>query len=257
MKQYVVDAFTDKLFKGNQAAVCVMDHWIPEDLMMKITLENNFSETAFTVKEGDKYHLRWFTPGGEIELCGHATLATGFVLTHIVHPEYDQVQFTTLSGILTVKKDGNRMSMDFPSYKLKSVPVTDTLTKAIGIRPVEAYMGDDMVCVLENEEQVRAVVPNLEVIASLDGVCFHVTAPGKDYDCVTRSFAPKCGVKEDPVCGRGHCHVIPLWAQKTGKKDFHAYQASSRGGELFCHYEGERTILAGNAVLFSEAELHV
>ena len=146
--------------------------------------------------------------------------------------------------------------MDFPSFQLTSIKITDAIINAIGIEPVEAYMGGDMVCVLENEEQVKSVIPNQSVIRKLDGTCLHITAKGDSYDCVTRTFAPKCNVAEDPVCGRGHCHVIPLWAEKLGKQEFTAYQASSRGGVLYCRYEGDRTILSGYAVLFAESEIY-
>ena len=257
MKQYVVDAFTDKVFAGNLAAICVMDKWLDEGTMQSIAIENNLSETAFAVREGDAYHLRWFTPGGEVELCGHATLATAYVITRFVEPELKTVAFDTLSGRLTVEKQGELLTMDFPAFDLKPVPVTEDMVRALGVRPLEAYFGADMVCVLENEEQVRQVVPDQELIRQMDGVCFHITAPGSAYDCVTRSFAPKCNVAEDPVCGRAHCHVIPLWAGKMGKTDFTAYQASRRGGVLYCRLNGERTLISGKAALYSEAEIHV
>lgn len=257
MKQYVVDAFTDKVFAGNPAAVCVMDKWLDEGTMQSIAIENNLSETAFAVREGDAYHLRWFTPGGEVELCGHATLATAYVITRFVEPELKTVAFDTLSGRLTVEKQGELLTMDFPAFDLKPVPVTEDMVRALGVRPLEAYFGADMVCVLESEEQVRQVVPDQELIQQMDGVCFHITAQGSKYDCVTRSFAPKCNVAEDPVCGRGHCHVIPYWAGKTGKTEFTAYQASKRGGVLYCTYAGERTVLRGKAALFAEAEIFI
>ena len=255
MKQYIVDAFTDKVFAGNPAAVCVMHEWLNDDIMQKIAIENNLSETAFAVKEGEAYHLRWFTPGGEVELCGHATLATAYIITNFVEPDLQSVAFDTLSGKLTVGKKDDLLIMDFPSFVLKPVPVTEIMTEALGVKPVEAYYGADMVCVLENEEQVRKVKPKQELIKQIDGVCLHITAKGNAYDCVTRSFAPKCNVAEDPVCGRGHCHVIPYWAKQTGKIEFTAYQASARGGVLYCRYAGERTLLRGKAVLFAEAEI--
>ena len=249
MKQYVVDAFTDKVFAGNPAAVCIMDRWLDESTMQSIAIENNLSETAFAVREGDVYHLRWFTPGGEVELCGHATLATAYVITRFVEPELKTVAFDTLSGRLTVEKQDELLTMDFPAFDLKPVPVTDDMVRALGVRPLEAYFGADMVCVLENEEQVRQVVPDQELIRQMDGVCFHITAPGSAYDCMTRSFAPKCNVAEDPVCGRAHCHVIPLWAGKMGKTEFTAYQASRRGGVLYCRPNGTRTLISGKAAL--------
>lgn len=257
MKQYIVDAFTDKIFRGNPAAVCVMEKWLDEQVMQSIAIENNLSETAFAVKEGAGYHLRWFTPGGEVELCGHATLATAYVITRFYELEQNCILFDTLSGRLTVEKQNDMLMMDFPSFKLQSVAVTEQMADALGVKPVEAYFGADMLCVLQNEEAVRSVKPNLELIRQMDGVCLHITAPGKDYDCVTRSFAPKCNVAEDPVCGRGHCHVIPYWAAKTGKKDFTAYQASARGGVLYCSYAGERTVLRGKAALYAEAEIFI
>ncbi|MFT8312022.1 MAG: PhzF family phenazine biosynthesis protein [Sporolactobacillus sp.] len=257
MKQYVVDAFTDKVFRGNPAAVCVMDEWITDELMLKITAENNLSETAFTVKEGDHYRLRWFTPGGEIDLCGHATLATGYVIANYYEENVERVTFQTMSGELVVSKKEDLFEMDFPSYDLKKVDVTDEMTEAIGVRPLEAYMGRDLVCILETEEQVRNVNPIQDKINKLDGLLLHVTAEGKNYNCVSRSFAPKCNVPEDPVCGSGHCHIIPFWATRLNKKSLVAYQASLRGGVLYCDYEGTRTKLSGKAALYSIADLYI
>ena len=257
MRQYMVDAFTDKVFSGNPAAVCVLDRWPDDSLMKSIALENNLSETAFVVKEPSGYHLRWFTPKDEINLCGHATLATSYVITRFIDPSAREVLFDTLSGLLTVKKEGDLLLMDFPSAHLKPIPVTDAMTEALGVRPVEAYIDDDMVCVLENEEQVRSCIANQELVRGLDGLLVHITARGKDQDCVTRSFAPKCNVAEDPVCGRGHCHVIPFWADKLGKTELVAYQASSRGGTLYCRYAGDRISLGGYAALFSTDEILV
>ena len=256
MKQYTVDAFTEKVFAGNPAAVCIMDAWQDEETMEKIAIENNLSETAFAVKEGERYRLRWFTPGGEVELCGHATLATAYVITRFFEPDAEQVEFDTLSGILTVKKEEDLLVMDLPSFQLKPVEIDETILKAIGLQPQEAYMGADLVCVLDDEEEVRSVIPDLEAIRKLEGVCLHVTARGKKYDCVTRTFAPKCNVPEDPVCGRGHCHVVPFWAKKLERDRLTAYQASKRGGVLFCECRGDRTVLKGKAALFAESEIY-
>ena len=257
MKQYVVDAFTDKVFAGNPAAVCVMDAWLPDDLMMKITRENNLSETAFAVPEGEGYHLRWFTPGGEIDLCGHATLATAYVITRFVQPELTTVRFETLSGTLTVVKDGDLFAMDFPAYELKQVPVTDAMERAIGARPLEAYLGRDLLCVMDAEETVRSKDPDQNQLLLFDGLLLHTTAQGKDFDCVSRSFAPKLNVPEDPVCGSGHCHILPYWAQRCGKDELVAYQASRRGGVVYGKLRGGRVTLSGKAALYSEAELHI
>ena len=257
MKYYVVDAFAEKIFEGNPAGICVLDKWLPEQLMQDITNENNLAETAFTVKEADGYHLRWFTPGGEIDLCGHATLATAYLLMRFFEPESDKITFQTKSGQLEVVKANDLLEMDFPAYSLTQVDVTKEIEDAIGVRPVEVWKGRDLVCVLENEEQVYAVQPNQAKIQALDGLLLHVTAKGKKYDCISRTFAPKMGVAEDAVCGSGHCHIIPLWADKEKKETFVARQASKRGGTLYCRKQGDRIKMAGKAALYSEAELFV
>lgn len=257
MKQYVVDAFTDKVFAGNPAAICVLDKWISDELMQKITTENNLSETAFAVKEGKHYHLRWFTPGGEIDLCGHATLATAYTLFRFYEKGADVLSFDTLSGVLTVRKNGDLLEMDFPAYELSPVEVTDKMVDAIGVKPLEAYMGRDLLCVVSSEDEVRNAAPDQGKIMELDGLLVHLTAKGADFDCVSRSFAPKCGVAEDPVCGSGHCHIVPYWAKTLEKDSLVAYQASRRGGVLHCRIDGDRIVLAGNAARYSEAEIFV
>lgn len=257
MKQYIVDAFTDHVFTGNQAAVCVMDSWIDEKTMMNIARENRFSETAFTVKEGAAYHLRWFTPGGEIDLCGHATLATGYVLLRFYENGVGRIEFNTLSGKLTVSRKGDLLEMDFPAYELQEVPVTDEMTEAIGARPQAAYIGRDLLCVMDNEKTVREMTPDMEKVLKLPGLLLHTTAQGQDFDCVSRSFAPKLSIVEDPVCGSGHCHIVPYWAKRLGKNEIKAFQASERTGILYCHMAGKRVKLAGHAALFSEGELFV
>ena len=257
MKQYVVDAFTDKVFHGNQAAVCVLENWPSEELMMNIACENNFSETAFTVKEGEKWHLRWFTPGGEVDLCGHATLGTSFVLFNYYEKTVEKLVFTTLSGDLIVTRQGELYEMEFPAYDLKPVEITDTMRNVLGAEPKAAYIARDLLCVLDDVEQVRSYVPDAEKIKTLDGLLLHITAPGEGEDCVSRSFAPKLNVLEDPVCGSGHCHIIPYWAGTLGKDELVAYQASKRGGTLYCRCEGSRIFMAGKAVLYSIDELFV
>lgn len=257
MKQYIVDAFTDRVFHGNPAAVCVLKAWLPDEVMMAMADENHLSETAFTVKEGETYRLRWFTPGGEIDLCGHATLATAFVLMNFYDQTASRLVFTTKSGELVVTRRDDLYEMDFPAYELTEVPVTDEMTDAIGIRPLEAWMARDLVCVLPSEEAVRCYTPDQNKVKALSGLLLHTTAVGSDVDCVTRSFAPKLNVPEDPVCGSGHCHVIPLWAQKLGKTSLTAYQASRRGGTLYCQMNGGRVTLAGKAVLYAQAEVSV
>lgn len=257
MKCYIVDAFAKNVFEGNPAAVCVMESWISDELMQHIAIENNLSETAFAVREGEAYRLRWFTPGGEIDLCGHATLATAYVLSRFAAPEEQVFRFHTLSGELVVTRDGEMLSMDFPAYDMREVPVTDAMAEVIGRRPTAAYMGRDLVCVLPTEDDVRCAEPDMEAMKSLDGLLLHITAQGTDYDCVSRSFAPKLNVAEDPVCGSGHCHIVPIWAKTLGKDQINAYQASKRGGELYCRLSGGRVTLAGYACLYSVAELYV
>ena len=257
IRQYIVDAFTDRVFGGNPAAVCVLDSYPEDELMMGITLENNLSETAFAVPEGEGYHLRWFTPGGEIDFCGHATLATGFTILNFVQPAWDHVVFHTMSGDMTVSRKDGRYEMNFPAYDLQPVPVTDAMETVLGVRPMEAFMARDLVCVLETEQQVRELNPDFEKMMEIDGLLVHATAKGSDYDCVSRSFGPKLKINEDPVCGSGHCHILPYWFDKLGKDSLDAWQASRRGGALHGEKEGSRIRLSGNAVLFAESILHV
>ena len=256
MKQYIVDAFTSEPFAGNPAAVCVMDSWPSEKSMMKLAMENNLSETAFIVKEEQGYHLRWFTPGTEVELCGHATLASAFVILNYYEPESDTVKFDTMSGVLTVKRKGDLYEMDFPTYDLKEIPVTDDMEKAFGVRPVKAVLGLDLVCVFESEDQVRTMQPDQAMLTKIEGRLQNATAAGKDADCVSRSFAPKLSIAEDPVCGSAHCQIADYWAEQLGKSTIHAYQASKRGGHLYCEMlGGGRIAISGEAALVAVSEI--
>lgn len=257
MRQYVVDAFTDTVFHGNQAAVIVADQWPGRERMQQITCENNFSETAFAVRQGEKVRLRWFTPGGEIDLCGHATLAAAYVLLRFYEKDAEKIVFTTLSGDLTVTKKGELLEMDFPAFDLRPAEVTDALTGALGARPQAAFLGRDLLCVMDSEQTVRDLAPDPEQLLHTEGLLVHVTARGTQYDCVSRSFGPKLKIPEDPVCGSGHCHIIPYWSQVLGRDELVAFQASSRGGTLYCRREGSRIFLAGKAVLYSVDELMV
>ena len=255
MKQYILDAFTDKPFFGNPAAICVVDRWPSEDFMMKLAKENNLSETAFIVKEPQGYRLRWFTPGGEIELCGHATLASAFVVLNYYEPESRVIRFSTLSGLLTVERKGNLYEMDFPTYELKEIPVTEEMEQAFGYRPVKAILGMDLICVFD-EEQVRTMTPNQTKLLSLPGRLYNATARGSETDCVSRSFAPSFGVPEDPVCGSAHCQIAPYWSEVLGKKEITAYQASRRGGYLHCKMkENGRIAISGEAALVAVSEI--
>ena len=255
MRQYVVDAFTDKLFSGNQAAVCILDQWIPDDLMRNIARENNLSETAFTVKEGEVYHLRWFTPGGEIDFCGHATLGTSFVLFNYYCKEQEEIVFRGQIGEIRVIRKGDTYEMVFPAYQLHPVEITDEMEAAIGVRPLEAYRDRDLLMVVENEEIVKCLKPNQEKLQQLQGVCIAVTAKGTEYDCVSRVFAPELNIPEDPVTGSTHCMIVPLWAERLGKDTIVAYQASERTGVLYAKLDGDRVRISGKAVLYSVADI--
>ena len=257
MKQYIVDAFTERVFHGNQAAVCVLEEWPEESLMMSITRENNFSETAFVVREGDAWRLRWFTPTIEIDLCGHATLATAYTLFRFYEPGSETITFRTMSGELRVTRQDEWLVMDFPAYRLQPVNVTDEMEAALGARPLEAYLDRDLLLVYDNEAVVRNMRPNIALVAGLPGMAACPTAPGAEFDCVSRFFAPNMGIDEDPVTGSAHCMVAPYWAGRLGKDEIHAWQASERGGELLCRVRGDRVSVAGKAALYSVGELQV
>ena len=256
MKQYIVDAFTDKPFAGNPAAVCVMDKWPTDESMMKLAMENNLSETAFIVKEAAGYHLRWFTPATEVELCGHATLASSFVILNFYEPDSEMVQFNTLSGILTIRRKDNLFEMNFPTYELREIPVTDAMERAFGVRPIKAVLGLDLVCIFESEDQVRTMQPDQALLTQIDGRIQNATARGKETDCVSRSFCPKLGIAEDPVCGSAHCQIADYWSKELGKKQIYAYQASKRGGYLYCRpEENNRITISGDAALVAVTEI--
>ncbi len=255
-KQYIVDAFTHTLFSGNQAAVCLPDVSLSPDLMQKIAIENNFSETAFAIKSSDGYNLRWFTPGGEIDLCGHATLGTAFAIMTQVEPEIDKIAFNTKSGVLTVTRSGDSYTMDFPQVEYKRIDVTQEMADAIGVMPKEAYLGRDLMMVLETGNEVINLNPDMEKLEKLPGLLQGVTARSSKYDCVSRAFAPKLKVPEDPVTGSIHCMIAPYWASVLGKDSIVAYQASKRGGILYCQIlENGRINIGGNCVLYANSTL--
>lgn len=257
-KQYIVDAFTDRVFEGNPAAVCIMKEWLPDDIMQQIAIENNLSETAFAVKEDNGYKLRWFTPGKEVDLCGHATLGTAFVLANFYDTESTHFTFHTLSGPLNVKKDGELFEMDFPSRMPKRIDVTEEMLDALGKEPAEAYLGRDLMFVYNNEEFVINYNPDWSKLCSIqEGMGVLITAPSKEYDFVSRCFFPKIKVNEDPVCGSAHCNFIPYWAKKLGQKTLTARQVSRRGGTLFCEDQGDRVLIKGKAALYSESIIYL
>jgi PhzF family phenazine biosynthesis protein len=256
MKQYIVDAFTNKPFSGNPAAVCVMECWPDEVFLKKLAMENNLSETAFIVRESEGYHLRWFTPETEVELCGHATLASSFVILNYYEKESSEVRFNTLSGELIVRRKGDLYEMHFPTYELKDIPVSDEMEAAFGVRPIKAVLGLDLVCVFENEDIIRTMKPDFQLLMKLEGRIQNVTAAGREVDCVSRSFAPKLGIAEDPVCGSAHCQIADYWARQLDKKEIDAYQASKRGGFLHCELLGNgRIAISGEASVVAVSEI--
>ena len=246
---YVIDAFADELFSGNPAGVCLLNEWPSDLLMQRVAAENNLAETAFFAKSGDDYDLRWFTPKSEIDLCGHATLASAFVITRYVDPTARSVRFHTKSGLLTVCREGELLEMDFPSRPPKQIPVTDLMTKAIGVPVLEAHLSRDLVLLVENERLVRDLSPDINALAGLPvGLAVVVTAKGETADFVSRFFAPELGVPEDPVTGSSHSTLIPFWSERLDRKTMVARQLSARGGTLYCRHLGDRVRIAGKAI---------
>jgi PhzF family phenazine biosynthesis protein len=248
LAMYQVDAFTGRLFGGNPAAVVLLESELSEANMQAIAAENNLSETAFVLPEDGVYRLRWFTPKVEVGLCGHATLASGFVLFEIGAVEGDSVNFETKSGTLTVSRAGELLSMDFPALPPRPVARTDELVRVLGAQPTEVHAARDLMAVFETEEEIVALKPDFIKLALMDPFAVIVTAPGNEVDFVSRFFAPKVGIDEDPVTGSAHCTLIPYWAKQLGKKKLHALQVSKRGGELFGEDLGERVTIQGRAV---------
>lgn len=259
MKYYIVDAFTEKVFQGNPAGVFVLEHWIEEELMQKIAFENNLAETAFAVKEGEGYHIRWFTPQNEMDLCGHATLATSFIIHRFVEPELKEILFTSQSGLLKVIIEENLLTLDFPTRMPERIEVDPKVEEILHAKVKEAYLGRDLMLVLEDEvgeEALKNLSPDFMRMASYEmGDGMIVTAKGESCDFVSRCFYPKCGINEDPVTGSAHCHLIPYWAERLGKKTLYAKQLSSRGGDIYCTLEGKRVTMSGHAVLYMEGNV--
>ena len=257
MKQYIVDAFTNKVFSGNPAAVCVMDSFPDEKIMQSIAAENNLSETAFAVKEGEHYHIRWFTPKSEIDFCGHATLAASFVLFSFYEKSCDKIDFAGQCGSFSVCNSDGLIEMDFPAYKLEHAEITDMMIEALGTIPLAAYRDRDLMFVLRDEDEVVELQPDITLFSQLDAACVAVTAKGSEYDCVSRVFAPRYGIAEDPVTGSTHCMIAPYWCKRLGKESLTAFQASKRTGELCCAVNGDRVKISGKAVLFAVSEIFI
>jgi predicted PhzF superfamily epimerase YddE/YHI9 len=252
---FLVDAFTDRPFAGNPAAVCPLAAWLPDSVMQSIAAEMNLSETAFVVPISEGWHIRWFTPTLEVDLVGHATLAAAFVIFERLAAGCNEIRFTSRSGPLVVRRDGACLSMDFPARVAVPCPLPAGLVDGLGAAPAEMLAAQHYLAVFEREEDVRALAPNMNRLATLDRAAVIVTAPGGPGDFVSRFFAPANGVPEDPVSGVAHCTLIPYWSRRLGKPRLLARQVSRRGGDLICEDRGERVVISGPAVLVLEGTL--
>jgi PhzF family phenazine biosynthesis protein len=252
LKIYQVDAFSEKVFGGNPAAVVPLTEWLEDNMLQKIALENNLSETAFYIQDGDQVILRWFTPGTEVDLCGHATLATAHVLFEHEGFKGEEINFfSPRSGILMVKKERSQLVMDFPLDTIQEIELTANLTNPFSPQPFQAFKGKtDYIFVFENENQIRNLDFDLAQIATLPVRGVIVTSKGDQVDFVSRFFGPQVGVPEDPVTGSAHTSLTPIWAEKLGKNELTAVQVSPREGKLGCKLNGDRVILTGNAVTY-------
>ncbi len=253
LKLYQIDAFTHKIFHGNPAAVCPLEKWLDDSIMLAIAQENNLSETAFYVQEGKKFHIRWFTPKKEVNLCGHATLATAHVLFNILEYEKNRIEFNSKSGLLGVFKEGEWLILDFPAHPPVLCETPPEIIEAFQFTPIECLKSEDYLIVFNQENEVASANPNLEKLKKLDNRGVIITAQSSQYDFVSRFFAPNLGIPEDPVTGSAHTQLIPYWSDKLGKKEFTARQLSSRGGELRCKIENDRVLISGKAVEYMEA----
>lgn len=255
---YQVDAFTNQRFKGNPAAVVPLDAWLPDAVMQNIALENNLAETAFFVPEGNGFRLRWFTPAVEVDLCGHATVATAHVLYEHLGHNKDIIEFQSRSGLLTVKKRDSQYLLNFPTDNIVKIENAPHLVEAIGITPVEIYQGKtDWMVVLEEQSQIENLEPDLDKIAKAGGRGTIFTAPGKEFDFVSRCFFPQSGINEDPVTGSAYTTLAPYWSKRLGKNELKAKQISKRGGNLTLHLRGDRTEIGGEAVTYLTGKIYI
>lgn len=259
IKIYQVDAFAEELFTGNPAAVCILDSWIEDEIMQNIATENNLAETAFIVNNGNGYDIRWFTPTVEVDLCGHATLASAFVVFHFIDTKIKEIIFhSPISGELRVSKVDDTYYLDFPIDKIESSNIVSEIIDCIGIEPIEVFNGKtDYIAIMDSEKSVADLIPNLSAISKLDARGLIVTAPSDNVDFVSRFFAPQSGIDEDPVTGSAHTSLIPIWSAKLKKHDMVAKQLSQRGGRLMCSHDGDRCSIGGKAKLYLVGELYI
>lgn len=255
---YQLDAFAEKVFSGNPAAVCILEKWLEDDTMQDIAMENNLAETAFLVKNGDQYEIRWFTPEIEVDLCGHATLASAFVLFHFFEKNNSRLElFSPRSGILTVEQaDDGYMTLDFPADETEFVDEIKTITKAIGVPALKTIKGKtDYLLIYSSQKEIEEISPNFHLLDQLDCRGVIVSAPGDEVDFVSRFFAPQCGIPEDPVTGSAHTTLTPYWAKILDKDKMIAMQLSPRGGHLICEHLGDRVKIGGKAILYMIGEI--
>ena len=253
---FQVDAFANRVFAGNPAAVVLLEEWLPDEVLQGIAMENNLSETAFVVPRGGFFELRWFTPMVEVDLCGHATLASAYVLFRQGHAS-GEIVFETESGTLTVRQEGELLAMDFPARPPRPIAGNASVTACLGAAPAELHAARDLLAVFATQADVAALEPDFAALAGLDEFAVIVTAPGDACDFVSRFFAPAVGIPEDPVTGSAHCTLAPYWSERLGKSELHARQISARGGELFCEHRGDRVVLKGQAVEYLRGEIRV
>ncbi|MEM9051737.1 MAG: PhzF family phenazine biosynthesis protein [Bacteroidota bacterium] len=256
---YQIDTFSNKIFGGNPAAVCPLKEWLDDDILQCIALENNLSETAFYVKKGDQYELRWFTPKVEVDLCGHATLASAYVLFSLENHQSDKIEFhSPRSGDLTVTKEGNLLTLNFPRDEVSEIEMTPELLACFESKPRAALKGKtDFMLVFENEDQIKNLNPSFESIAKLNCRGLIATARGNHVDFVSKFFAPQCGINEDPVTGSAHTTLTPYWSKVLGKEDLIAVQLSERRGDLKCKYLGDRVEIGGEARLYMTGSIEI
>ncbi len=247
---YQIDAFTNKVFSGNPAGVCLLDDWLPDATLQSIAAENNLPETAFLVRGENHYDLRWFTPNVEIDLCGHGTLASGHVVFQYVDPDAEHVDFMSKSGKLSVDRRNELLFLDFPARKAQVANKPEGLDAILGASSLEVLASRDLMAVFDDEDDIRLLKPDLAAVAELDYFALIVTAPGRNSDFVSRFFAPAAAIPEDPVTGSAHCTLIPYWSARLGKKELHAFQLSARGGELFCADRDERVSIGGRCATY-------
>jgi PhzF family phenazine biosynthesis protein len=254
---YQIDAFASELFEGNPAAVCPLANWLPDEIMQAIATENNLSETAFFIPKEDGYQIRWFTPTSEVDLCGHATLASAYVVFNMLGCQKDKIEFDSRSGILTVMKDNEWLIMDFPAQPPVACDIPEEIIQAFNIAPVECLRSEDLIVVFENEIDIESADPDFEPLKKLDLRGVIITATSKHYDFVARFFAPKYGIPEDPVTGSAYTQLAPYWESKLGPKRFTVKQVSPRGGELACEVVGDRVFISGKAVKYMEGKIDI